>query len=307
MKMRFFGAALWLVASIIFPNIASAKITVFACEPEWKALVEAIGGEQIEAYSATTGRQDPHHIEARPSLIAKARSADLLICTGADLEIGWLPVVQRRSGNSLIQDGSDSVFYAAEYVDRLEIPEVVDRSQGDVHAAGNPHVHLDPHRIQRIAIALRSWLQKLDPDNAEQYTANWSKFNKKWQGGIDNWESRLSNTRGTQVITHHRAWPYLFSWLGWESIGELEPLPGIPPTARHLAELVTDVGENKPAMIIISSYQDPRGAKWLSQRINTPVVVLPSTVGGVKNTEDLFSFYEAIVDRLTNALSATNQ
>lgn len=291
-----------LLAGLAATPAAHADLDVFACEPEWKALVEAIGGDLVDVYSATTGMQDPHHVEARPSLIAKARGADLLVCTGAELEVGWLPVVQRRSGNPRIQGDDGHVFFAAGFVERLEIPERVDRSQGDVHASGNPHVHLDPRRMGQIAGVLAERLAKVDPDHADTYARNHDAFQQQWDAAIARWEARLAPARGTRVITHHRAWTYLFDWIGWSSVAELEPLPGMPPTTRHLAELVETVDKEQPALIVLASYQDPRGANWLSGRTGLAVVPLPSTIGGSAQAQDLFSLFDDIVTRLLDAL-----
>ena len=133
---------------------ATAALNIFACEPEWGALAKELGGDKASIYVATTALQDPHRIEARPSLIARARTADLVVCTGAELEIGWMPLVQRQSGNARIQAGQPGYFEAASQLVLIEIPQRVDRSMGDVHAAGNPHVHLDPSNIARVAAAL---------------------------------------------------------------------------------------------------------------------------------------------------------
>lgn len=304
MRYRLRLNVLMLFAALMAANSAKAELSVFACEPEWKSLVEEIGREHVDVYAATTGMQDPHHVEARPSLIAKARTAEMLVCTGGELEIGWLPVVQRRSGNPRIQEDSDRVFYAADVVERLEIPASVDRSQGDVHASGNPHVHLDPHRIGNIAAALAERLQAVDPANAEAFARNHEDFDARWRAAIADWESRMADTQGTHVITHHRAWSYLFDWIGWHSVGELEPLPGIPPTTKHLAELVDATTRDEPSLIVLASYQDPRGARWFSDRTGLPVVPLPSTIGGSTDSQDLFSLFETIVDRLGTA-SAT--
>ena len=298
-----------LVALLIAlsPGSANAVISVFACEPEWKALLEEIGGSDVKVYSATTGMQDPHHIEARPSLIAKARSADMLVCTGAELEVGWLPVVQRRSGNPKIQGNSDAVFYAADFVERLEIPEKVDRADGDVHASGNPHVHLDPYRLLEIAQQLVLSIQQLDPENTDNYEQRWQSFQSRWLDVISKWEDQTTALQGTRVIVHHRSWSYLFDWLAWETVDELEPVPGSPPTTRHLTSLLDVVNQEQPAAILLASYQNPRGAKWLSERTNLPIVTLPFTIGGSDDATDLFSLYDAIIGRLTTSISENSQ
>ena len=145
-----------LTALLLFGMTLSARATVsvLACEPEWGALTQELGGEKVSIYSATTALQDPHRIQARPSLIARARSADLLVCTGSDLEVGWLPILLRQSGNANIQPGKPGNFEAASYVRKLEIPTRLDRAEGDVHAGGNPHIQTDPRNFLPVADAL---------------------------------------------------------------------------------------------------------------------------------------------------------
>lgn len=280
---------------------ARAALNVFACEPEWQALAEKLGGDDVDTYSATTARQDPHHIEARPSLIARARTADLLVCSGAELEVGWLPVLQRQSANSRIQAGGPGVFFAAEQVERLEIPERVDRAGGDVHASGNPHVHLDPRRVLVIAEALAERLSSLDPENEARYRARLNDFRASWRQAIDRWEAEGRDLAGTRVIVHHRSWSYLFDWLGIDIVGELEPKPGLPPTTSHLTRLLQTVADERPHFIVHSNYQNPRAAIWLSERSGVARLELPYTVGAYEHTGNLFSLMDELVDRLTRS------
>ena len=302
-------SAIIFAASLITFSTASATepFSVFACEPEWKALVEEIGGSNVKVYSATTGMQDPHHVEARPSLIAKARSADMVVCTGGELEIGWLPVVQRRSGNSKIQGASDALFFVSDFVDRLEIPDSVDRADGDVHAAGNPHVHLDPYRLLEISGHLATRIKQLDPSNAKNYEKRWQEFESKWLEAISEWERQTSNLVGTRVMVHHRSWSYLLDWLNWHSVAELEPLPGSPPTTSHLASLLEVEQRERPKAILIATYQNPRGAKWMSERTSLPIVSLPFTIGGSEDAGDLYSLFDGIISRFENTVLESAQ
>ncbi len=308
--MQKYYAILFVVLLIALSPIsasASEPFSVFACEPEWKALVKAIGGDDVKVYSATTGMQDPHYIEARPSLIAKARSADMVVCTGGELEIGWLPVVQRRSGNPKIQGTSDAVFFASDYVSRLEIPDSVNRADGDVHASGNPHVHLDPYRLLKIAEHLVRQIKRLDPSRAENYEQRWQIFRSQWSEAIAGWESQTSALKGTKVMVHHRSWSYLFDWLQWDTVAELEPVPGTPPTTRHLTSLLDIVRSDQPAAILLASYQNPRGAKWMSRKADLPIISLPFTIGGSEDARDLNSLFDAIIARLVDAVSKSNE
>src|ERR671936_3171342 len=141
-----------VAAAIAWP--AAAAVNVFACEPEWAALAQELGGDKVSVYSATTAQQDPHRMEAKPSLISRIRNADLLICSGSELEIGWLPLLFTQGGNNAIQPGSPGYIEASQYVVRLEVPRVIDRALGDIHPAGNPHIHLDPRNIAKVGAVI---------------------------------------------------------------------------------------------------------------------------------------------------------
>jgi zinc/manganese transport system substrate-binding protein len=285
---------------LLITPAAFSKVDVFACEPEWKSLVEAIGGELVKVYSATTAFQDPHHIEARPSLIAKTRQADLLVCTGADLEIGWLPLLLRQSGNSVIQESELGFFLAASQVERIEVPTELDRSQGDVHAAGNPHVHWDPYRLINIAEALSKRLQAIDPDNKAHYEQRLERFVADWRASITRWEQQADVLRGKRVIVYHKNWSYLLKWLQVDVVGDLEPKPGIPPTSAHLANLLSKMRSNKPDFILMANYQNDKGAQWLSEKTNVPVLRLPFTVGGSEQASNLDALYNEVLSTLVS-------
>lgn len=283
--------------------LAQAKLNVFACEPEWKALAEALGGEQVKVTSATTAFQDPHHIEARPSLIAKTRRADLVVCTGSELEVGWLPLLLRQSANRSIQPGQPGYFLASELVDRIEVPEQLDRSLGDIHAGGNPHVHLDPYRLLSIADALSQRLQQIDNANAAYYAERLDNFKSQWLAAISDWENQARVLKGKKAVVYHKSWSYLLNWLGIEAIADLEPKPGIPPTSSHLVAVLQTVKTEKPDMILIAAYQDDKGAQWLADKSGIPVTTLPFTVGGNREAEDLQSLYQSTLSSLLNAIN----
>jgi zinc/manganese transport system substrate-binding protein len=284
-------AATWAVA-------ASAAFNVFACEPEWAALAKEIGGDKVSAFAATTALQDPHRIEARPSLIARLRNADLLVCSGAQLEAGWLPVLLSQAGNARVQPGTPGYLEASQFVERLEVPTVVDRAQGDVHPGGNPHIHTDPRNIAKVASVLGQRLAELDTANATTYRQRLGDFQKRWQAAIARWEAQASRLKGVPLVEQHKAFSYLIRWLGMREIDTLEPKPGIPPTTAHLAELVERMKREPAKMIVYSSYDDPRAADFLSQRTGIPKVMLPFTVGGSDRAKDLFGFFDDLVARL---------
>lgn len=291
---------LLLLAGCAWP--AQAALTVLACEPEWAALTEELAGDHARVTSATTARQDPHRIQARPSLIARARNADLLVCTGADLEIGWLPLLLRESGNARIQPGRPGYFEATDHVELLERLESVDRSMGDVHAAGNPHIHTDPRNLLPVAAALAARLVQIDPAHAGDYAQRHRAFDTRLRAAIGRWEQAAAELRGVPVLVHHRNWSYLANWLGLEVVGDLEPRPGVDPSVAQLGRLLEQLQSQPARMTLRTAYHAPRASEWLAARAGIPAVELPYTVGGSARATDLFSLYEDTLARLQAAL-----
>ncbi|MCG9747932.1 zinc ABC transporter substrate-binding protein [Shewanella sp. Isolate8] len=276
---------------------AQAKLNIFACEPEYAALSKELAPD-AKVYAATTAMQDPHQVQARPSLIAKMRQADLAVCAGADLEVGWLPMLQMKSANAQVRSTDKGLFYAAEHTQTLDKLAQVDRSMGDVHAQGNPHLHFDPERLLQVAKALSAKMVVLDPDNAAGYESALADFSQRWQAAMGRWQSQAAPLQGKKVIAYHTSFRYLFNWLGMEQVGDLEPKPGLPPSTGHLASLQGRAGQGDVMAIIVASYQDERGAKWLGERTGLPVVNLPMSVGGNDDAQDLFGLYDSVIQLL---------
>ena len=285
---------------VLVAGPSHAAVRVLACEPEWASLAQELGGDLVETASATQGLQDPHYIQARPSLIAHVRRADLLVCSGAQLEIGWLPQLLQKGNNPAVQPGNPGYLEASAYVQRLEVPSSVDRAQGDMHPQGNPHVQADARNIIPIAQALSDRLQQLDPANAEAYRRNTELFLERWRVAIENWEEQARPLKGKRVIPHHKSWIYLENWLGLKEVATLEPIPGVPPTASHLSELLQQLGTGGQGAdaIIRAPYQSDKPSEWLSDRTGIPAVMLPLTVGGTPEATDLFSLFDDIINRL---------
>jgi zinc/manganese transport system substrate-binding protein len=294
--------ACFAAALVIATGLARAEIDVFACEPEWGALVAEIAGDKARVYTATTGLQDPHRAEARPSLLARARSASLLVCTGADLEAGWLPVVLRQANNPRIQPGTPGHLLAADHLTLLDVPKVLDRSLGDVHPAGNPHVQYDPRNIARVANVLVERLVTIDPPNADTYRTRGEAFQARWRDAIAGWQREAAPLRGTKAISYHLDMTYLYAWLGIVNDGTLEPKPGIAPAAGDLAVLLERTRKDPPRFIVITPFQDRRAADWLAERTRAPVVLVPFTVGGTSEARDLYGLFADTIARLLGAL-----
>jgi zinc/manganese transport system substrate-binding protein len=287
---------------LLLSSNAHAALNVFACEPEWAALTHELAGDQANIYTATGALQDPHQVQARPSLIARARGAQLLVCTGAELEIGWMPVVLQESANSRIQPGSDGNFEAAKYVTMLEVPSRLDRADGDVHAEGNPHIQTDARNFLPIAAALSKKLIELDPANTALYQQRYKDFDQKWRAAIARWEKQAAPLRGVSIVVHHKGFPYLNDWLGLKEVAELEPKPGMEPSAAHLGEVLNDLQQHPARMVLRAAYQNERPSEWISERAHIPAVMLPFTVGGTPQATDLYAFFDDTIQRLLAGL-----
>lgn len=292
---------LFLLLPMLAGAAAHAALNVFACEPEWGALARELGGERLKVYNATTALQDPHHIEARPSLMAKMRQADLVVCTGAELEAGWLPLLLSESGNGKIRPGQPGYFEAARFVDLLEKPVKVDRSEGDVHAAGNPHIQTDPRNIARVAGALAKTLAQLDAASAGEYRQREQAFQTRWSQAIRKWEAKAAPLKGVPVVVQHNAFPYLENWLGMKRVAVLEPKPGVAPSVAYMSSVLEVLKASPAKMVLRAAYQTERPSAWLAQRAGTAVVVVPFTVGGSVAAEDLYGLFDDTIDRLLEA------
>ncbi len=296
---NFLSALITIAALAIAPHVAALE--VFACEPEWGALVQELGGDRVSVYVATQALQDPHQIQAKPSLLARARRAELVVCTGAELEIGWMPVVVRQSGNSAIQPDRLGYFEAANYVQRLEIPTVLDRAAGDIHPGGNPHIQTDPRNIAHVATALAQRLAQVDPSGAAQYHARYQDFSRRWEAAIKKWEKDAAPLKGTLVVAHHKTFIYLENWLGLREVATLQPKPGVEPTSSHLADVLDQMKRQPAKMILRGPYSDARASEWLAERTKMAMVVVPETVGGSDKAKDLFGLFDDTIQRLLEA------
>lgn len=298
-KKTLCGALALLCLGIAPPS--QAAIRVLATTADWGALVKELGGDRVDVYTATTAMQDVHRVEAKPSLVARARTADLLVANGADLEIGWLPVLLQESGNPKIQHGAPGYFEAASFVTLVDVPTKLDRAMGDIHPYGNPHIQLDPRNIAAVAKALSAKLAAIDPPGADSYAARAADFAGRWSEATTRWQAKAAPLKGLPVVIMHSDQAYLCRWLGMKQLAAIEPKPGVPPTAGYLGELVTKLAATPPKLILLNAYNDPKAAKWLSDRVHAPALVLPFSVGGSPAAKDLFSLYDDTIDKLLGA------
>lgn len=287
---------LTLVCVFSFPALAQAKTNVFACEPEWGALAKEIGGDDVDVTIATTAHQDPHHVSAKPSLLAAMRKADLVFCNGASLEVGWLPILQQKAASP------DTVFLnAADYATKLDVPAKVDRAMGDVHPDGNPHIVTDPRNIAAVATVLADKLAEVDPATAKAYRDRAASFQQNWKRLIVGWQQQAASLKGANVVVYHTNWNYLLHWLGINTIASLEPKPGIPPTTAHLEEVLAAVQGKPVAAILVSPFDNEQAADWLHEKTGIPVIHLPYTVGGDEAANSLESLYSQTIRLLNGA------
>ena len=277
---------------------AHATENIFACEPEWGALAKEIGGEDVSIFVATTGHQDPHQIQARPGLISHAAQADLAFCTGAELEIGWMPLILRNAANSKIQPGAPGYLEATSVLSLKEKPERLDRAEGDVHAAGNPHVQTDPRNFIPVADVLASRLEEIDPANAANYKARHDAFLAKWRAAIQKWQTEAAPLNGMPIAVQHKSWIYLIDWLHLKQVVSLEPKPGVPPSSGYLATVLDTLKKTPVKMTIHAAYEDNHSAEWLQQNASVPDVELPFTIGGTDKDVDLFDLFDDTIDQL---------
>ena len=293
------GLLATLGASLTVP--ACAALNILACEPEWGALAQEIGGDKLSIYNATNAFQDPHRVQAKPSLLARARNADLIVCSGAQLEIGWLPILLQQAGNPKIQAGQPGNFEAAKFVRLLDVPTSVDRSLGDVHPGGNPHIQTDARNIGLVGEALARRLAEVDPANAAFYQNNYRSFAERWKTALQTWEKDAAPLKGMRIVVHHKAFVYLENWLGLQEVATLEPKPGVEPTTAHLSEVLAQLQQQPARAVIRATYNDSRGSEWLAERAKIPAVLLPFTVGGSDRAKDLFGLFDDSIARLLAA------
>lgn len=280
---------------------AYADLSVFACEPEWGSLSKEIGGDKVSIYVATTGAQDPHQVQARPSLIAKARAADVAVCTGAELEIGWMPMVSQQAANAKLNPGAEGMFEAASFVHLVEVPVAFDRAAGDIHSQGNPHIQTDPRNMLPVAKALADRFAQLDGADAAYYQSRYADFARRWQAALAKWSADAAPLKGLPVAVSHTSWIYMEQWLGLKRVVALEPKPGVPPSSGYLAEVLGKLQATPAKMVIRAAYEDDRPSAFVSERAKVNAVVLPFTVGGTAEAKDLFSLYDDTIRRLKDA------
>lgn len=285
-----------LILLMLFISFSLAKLKVVATYLWIGDLVKEVGGESVEVYVIAKPTEDFHFVVPKPSHIAKLRSADLLVINGASLEIGFLPPLLQQSNNPKIQPGRDGFLDLSQFVELIEKPQVVSRQMGDVHPEGNPHYHLDPHNIPSLAKAVAERLCKLDAKGCPTYRSNLEVFLNRWSSELKEWDAGFSKLRGLKVVQYHKTYNYLFKRYRIETMGTVEPLPGIPPTAKHIKELTQKAKGAK--FVVVESFRGKEIPQRVATELGARLLVLPQDVGA-EDVRDLFELYSRILKSLS--------
>ena len=281
----------------------SPKIKILTTTEDLKSIAEYIGGDKVVVDSLARGYQDPHHLEAKPSFMMKAKSADLFIRIGLDLEIGYEGLIIDGSRNQKIRTGQPGHLDASEEISPLELPIAkVDSSMGDIHPMGNPHYWLDPENAKIIARNIANRLSELFPQNREYFSKNLESFDKKIDNKMIKWKEKMAPFKGKKITVYHRSWPYFADRFGLVVACELEPKPGIPPSPGHLKDVIDIMNRDDIKVILMEVFYDEKSAQFVAAKTGAKVIVVPNSVGGTKEAKDYFSLIDTIVDRLALGL-----
>jgi zinc/manganese transport system substrate-binding protein len=284
-----------VLAAVFWTRTARADLNVVTTVPTLAAIAKEVGGDHAEVTSLSLHTQDPHFVDAKPSLALELNKADLLLLVGLQLEVGWLPTLQKGARNPKVQTGASGYLDCSKFARLLEKPKNVDRSKGDVHPGGNPHYYFDPRQIAHVAVGVAGRMAELDEDNADAYKKNLKKLLKGIHKARILLRKKLKDYRGEKVVSYHRSWVYLAEWLGIEEIAYLEPKPGIPPNPGHVAKVVKKARKHKVKVILQESYYPDSTSKKVAKLVGAELVVLP---GGVN-----FRGGESLVAHVTNLVS----
>lgn len=288
-----------LLLCITATAASASRIKVVATYPYIASIVSQIGKDRVKVDHLARGDYDPHTIVPKPSYIAKLRRADLLIISGAQLEIGWIPPLIRQANNPIVNPGKAGFLELSRFINLIDVPTSISRAQGDIHPDGNPHFYLDPYNIPPVAKAIKDRLAELDSHNTSFYETNLNEFLDRWNGKTKEWSGKLEKCRGMRVIEYHKNYDYLIRRFGMQLIGTVEPLPGIPPTSKHIADLDKILQTSKVECVLHDVYHPDDASRYLSGKHNVKLIILPHDVGAVNEAEGIFSLFDEIVRRLT--------
>jgi zinc/manganese transport system substrate-binding protein len=300
----------WLIVALVALMLAIApgaarKLRVVATTNDLKWVVEQIGGKNVEVVALMHPLQNPHTVQPRPSFIVQLNRADLLVRIGLDYEETWLPPLVEESRNPKIRRGGVGDVDASIGIPLLEIPQGrVTREQGEVHIFGNPHYWLDPENMKIIARNIANGLRRIDPANADEYERNLKRLERLMDDLLDETLKLAAPLRGEKFVAYHTTWSYLANRYGFRIIGYLEPKPGIPPSASHLADLIVRMRQEKVKVIIKEPFYENRIPNMVAQRTGAKVVEICPTVGGEPDTETYPKLLRRILTKLVNAVQS---
>jgi len=302
MKAQF---SLVLAAFLAAANLAQAqgKLNVVATTEDLASIAREVGGDRISIEAIARGYQDPHFVEAKPSFILKLQKADLLIVVGLELEIGWLPPLITQSRNGKIQPGGDGYLDASREVEKLEIPTgQITRAMGDVHPLGNPHYWLDPENGKRLAKEIADKLSALRPNDRPFFQQQLATFTARLDEGEKRWLAMMAPYKGTKVVTYHRSFPNFAKRFNLDIVGYVEPRPGIPPTPQHTLDLINEMKRQNIKIVMVEPYFDLKTPNAIGRETGAEVLVMPPSVGGVKEVTDYFKLFDYDINLLINAI-----
>jgi zinc/manganese transport system substrate-binding protein len=304
MKKLFLATA--VLAALAAASNASAAIKIITTTQDLEAIVKEIGGDKVTVESIAKGYQDPHFVEAKPSFIIKLHTADLLIVVGRELEIAWLPALITQSRNSKIQPGGPGYLDASQNVRILDIPAgQITRAMGDVHPSGNPHYWLDPGNGRQIAKSVQEKLTQLSAGDAAYFAQRYADFDRRLSEAEKRWKATMAPYKGAKVVTYHRSWTNFADAFGLNVIGYVEPKPGIPPSPAHTLDLQQEMKRQNVKILIMEPYFDSKTPDAIGREAGAKVLVMPPSVGGVKEASGYIQLFDYDINMLTAALKET--
>jgi zinc/manganese transport system substrate-binding protein len=298
---------LLLIAVLVaVPAAAQGKLTVITTTEDLASIAREVGGDRISVESIARGYQDPHFVEAKPSFILKLQKADILVVVGRELEIGWLPPLIQQSRNSKIQPGAEGYLDASLQAEILEIPTgQVTRAMGDVHPLGNPHYWMDPENGKRIGKEIADKFSQLRPNDRALFTQKLADFTTRLDAAEKRWLAQMAPYKGTKVVTYHRSFPNFAARFGLDIIGYVEPKPGIPPSPQHTLDLINEMKRQNVKLVLVEPYFDLKTPNAIGRDTGAQVLVMPPSVGGVKEVTDYFKLFDYDINLLVEAIKKT--
>jgi ABC-type Zn uptake system ZnuABC Zn-binding protein ZnuA len=304
MTKAFLCAAV-VAAALATPVSAAAEIKIMTTTQDLASLVTEIGGDKVSVEALARGYQDPHYVEAKPSFVLKLYSADLLVVVGRELESGWLPPLITQSRNAKLQPGGAGYLDASQTARILDMPTgPITRAMGDVHPQGNPHYWLDPENGRRIAKAIQSKLSQLSSGDAGYFAQRYADFDRRLKEAEARWKAALAPYAGTKVVTYHRSWSNFAAAFGLDVVGYVEPKPGIPPSPAHILTLIHEMKRQGIRLILVEPYFDLRKVNAIARDTGAKALVLPPSVGGVKQASDYIRLFDYNVDLLVSTVKS---